>query len=78
MSAAQRRAAQSRERGKTDRPPAREPDPRRGFSLNCRRAQGEPNRTHVCTGGTCECRCHAVPPPEDFRALVEQAKEEAR
>jgi hypothetical protein len=46
------------------------------LSLNCRERQGEPG-PHACTG--CEaCPCHAVPPPEDFRALVEQAKEEAR
>ena len=51
-------------------------EPRRDISANCRRAKGAPNRTHVCTG--CDCSCHHVTPPADFRELVEQAKEETR
>lgn len=45
---------------------------------NCLAAQGRPNREHYCTGGNCDCSCHAVPPPDNFRELVEQAKRAAK
>ena len=46
------------------------------LSLNCRDMKGKPP-PHPCTGCVA-CPCHAVPPPADFRELVEQAKEDSR
>lgn len=49
-------------------------EPRRDISANCRRQQGKPNSTHECTG--CDCRCHHLAAPPDFRTLVETLKAE--
>jgi hypothetical protein len=45
------------------------------LSPNCRDAAGRPRAEHACTG--CECACHAVAPPVDFRQQVERAREQA-
>lgn len=46
-------------------------------SLVCQKARDRPNRDHVpCTG--CDCTCHHVKPPADFRRLVEAARTEKR
>jgi hypothetical protein len=45
------------------------------LSQHCARSQGEP-KPHGCSAGVCECPCHAVAPPADFRAQVEAAKAE--
>lgn len=45
------------------------------LSRNCADAQaaGIPNESHVhCTG--CECQCHFVPMPRDFRERLEAAR----
>jgi hypothetical protein len=47
----------------------------RWLSMNCRDAKGEPG-PHACTG-CLACPCHAVPPPANFRELVEQSRQEA-
>ena len=45
------------------------------LSRICAAAQGDPNRAHrPCTG--CDCTCHHVAAPADFRALVEAARED--
>lgn len=44
------------------------------ISRNCAAAKNKPNREHICTG--CDCPCHHVAAPPDFRALVEALKEE--
>lgn len=48
------------------------------MSANCRAQHGFPHRPHQarCTG--CTCGCHAVRPPSRFRAIAEQARDEAR
>ena len=54
----------------------RDDEPRkRWLSLNCKAAKDTPG-PHACTG-CASCPCHAVPPPADFRALVEKSKQEA-
>ena len=47
------------------------------LSTNCRNQQDEP-KPHGCSGGDCQCWCHAASPPSDFRAQVEAAKAKKR
>lgn len=49
-------------------------DPLRRISANCRRNRDQPNREHACTG--CNCQCHTVAAPPNFRELVQTLKED--